>query len=72
MQTFKYNEECNKTSEFTLLYSSKDSALIGTRNRVINLPLNELNYNEKANRVINWSGNIKSNCDNNSNVYMNQ
>ena len=72
MQTFKYNEESNITSEFILLHSSSDSALIGTRNRVINLPLNELNYNEKANRVINWSGNIKSNCDNNSNVYMNQ
>ena len=72
MKTFKYNKESTLTSEFILLHSSSDSALIGTRNRVINLPLNELNYNEEANRVIKWSGYIKSNCDNYSNVYMNQ
>ena len=68
VQTFKYNKESNVTSEFILLYSSNDSALIGTRNRLINVSLNELNYIEEANRIINWSGDIKSNCDNKSNV----
>ena len=68
MQTIKNNEDSDSTSQYILLYSDADSALIGTRNRLINVSLNDLYDNEPENRVINWSDNVKPKCNKKSNV----
>ncbi len=73
MQTIRNSEDLTSPdSQYILLYSDNDSALIGTRNKLLNVSLNDLYDNEQSKRVINWSDNIKPKCNKKSNVSIKQ